>query len=488
VSVAGAPATEDIHDLRRRLAEAEDTLRAIREGEADALVVRSDDRDEIFALSGGDDAYRAFMEAMDIGALALDAQGKLLYANAAVPELLGCDAGQLQGKGLATILGADNGRILSELIGNAAAGRHQTQMVIGAGAEQRHLVITAAPLRLAFNTGTALTMTDVTARARAAAAQESERIGRAVMASVNEPVIVCDRKGIVINANAAVGTIIDFDPVGRRFDEAFPRIFPIGSGVMHADDLVVIANDGNALKALEASAPFADPPKELLVSVAPLTLSGEAVGGCAITLIDLSERKAIEKRQSLLMRELDHRVKNTLTMVLSISGRTISGSHDLADFRTRFTSRLQALAATHTLLADASWAGLSVSALIQTELAPYVSSNGPKLLTSGLNFSVDPDVAIALGLTIHELVTNAVKYGALSRDSGTVEIAAQRLANGMIELLWTERGGPSVEPPHEQGFGHTLIARSLKRGEGTGATVEFHPGGLMCRMVVPSAD
>lgn len=474
-------------ELRRRLIEAEETLRAIREGDADAVVVSSADQDAVFALAGGDESYRALMEAMDIGAIALDGEGRLLYANSAFCALLGCEAGALQRDGLDAHLDRTSADIVGLAIAQAREGRHQTQFVHNHRGHTRHLVLTAAPLPLAFGRGSALTFTDVTARVEAAAAEESERIGRAVMASANEPVIVCDRRGIIINANAAVATLIDHDPVGERFDEAFPLEFPFGSGVMHADDLVAIGNDGNAVRGLEASAPFSDPPKDLLVSIAPLRLPDQAVGGCAITLIDLSERKAAEKRQALLMRELDHRVKNTLTMVLSISSRTIAGSSDLADFRQRFTSRLQALAATHSLLADAAWGGLNLAALIQAELAPYVSSTGPRLVTDGLDITVPPDIGIALGLTIHELATNAVKYGALSCESGRVEVVGRPLGEGRLEIIWTERGGPTVTPPETHGFGQTLIARSLKRGEGTGATVTFEPEGVVCRMVVPAA-
>lgn len=472
-------------ELKRRLFEAEETLRAIRDGEADAVVVRAAEDDAVFALAGGDDSYRAIMEAMDTGAIALDAQERLLYANAAFCTLFGCAATDLEQNGLFIHLDPASTKVVRNTIAQAENGRHQMQFVQAHKGRTRHLVVTAAPLPLAFGTGSALTFTDVTARVEAQAAEESARIGRAVMASANEAVIVCDRQGRVINANAAVSVIADVDPVGRMFEDAFPLDFPIGSAVMHPDELIAIANDGNAIKGLEASALFTNPPKDLLVSVAPLRLAGEAIGGSVITLIDLTARKGIEKRQSLLMRELDHRVKNTLAMVLSISSRTIAGSSDLADFRQRFTSRIQALAATHNLLADASWTGLDLAALIQTELAPYVSSAGPRLVMRDMDRPVSPDVGIAFGLVVHELATNAVKYGALSQDSGTITVAGRMLDGKLFEVVWTESGGPPVTQPTKQGFGQTLIARSLKRGEGTGATVDFAPGGVICRLVFP---
>ena len=474
-----------VEELKRRLVEAEETLRAISEGDADAVVVRAANQDAVFALAGGDDSYRAIMEAMDTGAIALDAQERLLYANAAFCTLLGCAATELEKKGLFACLDPASAATVRETIAQAAKGRHQTQFVQAHRDGMRHLVVTAAPLLLAFGNGSALTFTDVTARVQAQAAEESARIGRAVMASANEAVIVCDRDSRVINANAAVAGIIDTDPIGKRFEDAFPLDFPIGSAIMHPDDLVALANDGHAVKGLEASANFTDPPKDLLVSVAPLRLAGEQIGGCVITLIDLTERKAIEKRQALLMRELDHRVKNTLAMVLSISGRTIAGSADLADFRTRFTSRIQALAATHDLLVDASWGGLNLPTVIQTELAPYVSSTGPRLLLRNMDRSVSPDVGIAFGLVVHELATNAVKYGALSRESGIVTVEGSLRDDRLFEVVWSESGGLPVAEPSHRGFGQTLIARSLKRGGNTGASITFAPDGVVCRMILP---
>jgi PAS domain S-box-containing protein len=475
----------DNAELRRRLAEAEETLRAIREGDADALVVRAADDDAVFALAGGEDSYRAIMEAMDTGAVALDGRGKVLYANAALRALLGCTAAELQRDGLFAQLDDSAVAVVGEVVRRAGQGRDQAQFSLSRGGSLRHYVVTGASLPLAFGTGVALTLSDVTARMEAASVEESERIGRAVLASANEAVIVCDRDGLVTNANAAAALYCRGDPVGQRFDEALPLVFPIGGAVLHVDDLLALACGGNAMKGLEASAPAASPPRDVLVSVAPLRLSGEAIGGSLVTLVDLTERKATEKRQTLLMHELDHRVKNTLAMVLSICGRTISGSHDLEDFRLRFTRRIQALAATHNLLADAAWAGLDLAAVVHAELAPYASTAGPRLVVRDMNRFVAPNIGIAFGLVVHELATNAVKYGALSRESGVVTVSGRAQADGAFEITWTERGGPPVSEPSRHGFGQTLITRSLRSGPGTGADVEFAPEGVVCRMVLP---
>ncbi|MBU6268051.1 MAG: PAS domain-containing protein [Sphingomonadales bacterium] len=473
--------------LRRRLAEAEETLRAIRDGDADALVIRAADEDMVFALAGGEESYRAIMEAMDIGAIALDADSQVLYANAALCHLLGCSAPALQRDGLFAQLDPVSAQVARRTIAQAGEGRHQTQFVQNHKGANRHLVITAAPLPLGFGLGCALTFTDVTARIEAAAARESERISRAVLTSANEAVVVCDRQGKIASANAAAAALALAEPVGRPFAEAFPFEFPIGGAMLHPDELLGIAGEGNAIKGLEASVPYRQPPRALLVSAAPLRLSGDEIGGSVITLVDVSERKDIEKRQTLLMHELDHRVKNTLAMVISICSRTAAGCEDIDDFRTRFVRRIQALAATHNLLTETAWTGLDLAAVVKAELAPYVASAGPRVIIRAMACVVPPNVGIAFGLVLHELATNAVKYGALSCESGTVTVTGAPIAPGRFEIVWRERGGPPVAPPRRHGFGQTLITRSLKSGEGTGADIAFEPEGVICRMVIPSA-
>jgi two-component sensor histidine kinase/PAS domain-containing protein len=487
-------------ELRRLLNEAEETLRAIRDGEADAFVMREANDDKVLALGGGDEAYRAIMEAMDLGAVALDGAGNPLYANGALGDLLDCDAGDLQARGLWAFLDPVCAALIREAIGAGAAasgdaGRashHRIQFAQAIHGRIRHLAITVAPLPLAFGAGSVVTFTDISARVEADLASESARIARAVISSANQAVVVCDMAGRVINANGAAAALIGAEPLGRRFEEAFPLILPANGPTLFADDLVRMATEGHPSQTLEAGVQRGDSWTDLLVSAAPLRLAGEQVGGCVITLLDNSERKAHEKRQSLLLRELDHRVKNSLAVVMSIASRTSAHATDLADFRTRFNSRIQALAATHVLLAESEWSGLKLSSLVKRELAAFTASAGPRLDMAGLDHEVSPDVGIAFGMVIHELATNAVKYGALSVERGTVSVHGESIdgpegGKGPLRVTWTERGGPAVMPPDRPGFGQTLISRSLSRGNGGGATVSFDPAGMVCVMTVPRA-
>lgn len=482
-SAAQVPAGDREADLRRRLAEAEETLRAIREGEVDALVVRGAQEYEVFAL-GGQDSYRAFMEAMDIGAAALDANGSLIYANAALCSLFGRSAKELQDQGLFAALGDDTAQIVRQLIREAASNRRSRHVVLPLSGGFCHVEVTVAPMALGFGHGHALTFTDVTERIESAAAHESDRIGRAIMASSNEAVVVCSRDGTITHTNAGVRQFTDGSAVGLKFDQAFSFQFGVGAGLISGEDLVDVALAGTAVRGVRATLKRNGNTQDVLLSAGPLRQSSETVGGCLVTLADVTEQRATEERQALLVSELTHRVKNTLTMVMSIANRTIAGSKDLVDFRTAFARRLEALAATHNLLAEGAWDGLTFEEIVNAELVPYVMLGSDRIRLENVDFAVSPEVAVALGLILHELVTNAVKYGSLSRDSGSISISA-RPTGSMIEITWRESGGPEVMPPTKTGFGQTLIARGLGQSGEYATRVEFAPTGLICRMFAP---
>ena len=481
-----------IADLRLRLAEAEETLRAIRENEVDALVMRGSLDDEIFTIGGDCESYRAFMEAMAPGAAALDGAGRVLYANSALTRLLGTSLEELQGRVLTDALAPDASREIGELL--SAAGATQQSHEVRFPRDQEadlYFSAVAAPLQLGTTSGYAVTLADVTERVLNEGAAQREHAAHAVIASANEAVLVCDRNGIVTHANAASAVVYDANPVGRAFADIIPLIFRDTAGALHADDMIEMVVGGTPLRGIEAVAPNAPKVKDYLVSAAPLRISGNRISGVVVTMVDLSRRKAAEQQQTLLMRELDHRVKNTLTLVLSISARTASSTATVQAFHKAFSGRIQGLAATHSLLTDRSWTSLELRDVVRSELAPYIDAGVNQVVVEGLNIAIAPRAAIAFGLIVHELATNAVKYGALSQPGGRVAVRAigpKAGEGGPLTIEWRETGGPPVAPPRSNGFGHTLIARALQYLPEGGAVCDFDPAGVICRITIPSED
>lgn len=478
-----------IAELRRRLEEAEETLRAIREGEVDALVIRDAGRDEaVFTLEGGPEPYRVFMEAMDLGAAAFDGAGRLLYVNGALARLMGATPEALHARGVCAFLDDDAAAKVAALL-RPPFRPDGVEISVGEGRAARQVQVSAAPMRIGPSEGIALTFADITERIRARATEESERAAHAIIASANEAVIVCDVSGHITHANAAVAAITARPPVGLTLDEAVPLQIAGAGGLMPGSEIAAIAIAGNAVQGIEAFAPQAPRAQHLLVSAAPLRVGDGGISGCVVTMIDLTARKALEKQQLLLMGELDHRVKNTLALVLSIANRTASTEETVQGFQEAFSGRIQALAATHTILAERSWSSVSVSEVLAQELGPYLSAAQRRLTVIGADVRILPRAAIALGLVLHELVTNAVKHGALSGPSGGVEVRfVDAPENPWFGVEWREHGGPPVAPPRRNGFGQTVITRSLQYTPHGGADLEYPPHGLRCVMRVPRVD
>jgi len=480
----------DVAALQRRLYEAEETLRAIREGEVDAVVIRGADdlSDEVFTLEGGVESYRTFMEAMDPGAVALDEYLSVLYANGSLCALLGVSAETLQGRHFLEFFNAENAEQLKQLVAALQQEKQSVEIKWLAKEKLSSFLVSATRLRLGLLAGYALTFTDLTERNRAKAAEDSERAARAIMASANEAVVVCNLDGVVTHINSAALAICKSNSVGLPFKDAVRLQFDTESLFTLTEDFISLAIAGSPIQGIEAHAPDASRVKDILISAAPLEASGQGISGCVVTMVDLTHRKEAERQQLLLMGELDHRVKNTLQLVLSICAHTAKNASDLAAFQASFIGRIQALSATHNLLAATSWEKLRLDEIVLSELKPYLGANAGRVTLDNVEVSVSARAATALGLIFHELVTNAVKYGALSNNEGRIVIGrGQETPNALI-VEWKETGGPRVLPPKRQGFGKDLIGRSLTYSEDGGAEVDFREEGIICRISIPMAD
>jgi PAS domain S-box-containing protein len=201
--------------------------------------------------------------------------------------------------------------------------------------------------------------------------------------------------------------------------------------------------------------------------------------------VDITDRKIAEERQALLAREVDHRAKNALALVQSIV--RLTRASDIAAYTAAVEGRIRALSRAHTILSLSRWQGADIRGLVEEELAPYRTGETAKVETSGPNVSLQPAAAQSLALALHELVTNAAKYGALSSMSGRVHLAWE-LNPGTLVLRWTESGGPPTQSPSSPGFGTRIITASIE-GQLAGLTVfDWRPEGLQCVLSVPRED
>lgn len=206
-------------------------------------------------------------------------------------------------------------------------------------------------------------------------------------------------------------------------------------------------------------------------------------------LVDISERKAREAAQARLMEELGHRVKNSFATVEAVLDRTLATSDDISTFLTTFRGRIGALAAIHNAMARSDWESVDLLELVGSSLAPFGES--PRVRAEGAPVRVTVDVARSLGMVLHELATNAVKYGALSIGPGTVAVSwreEERNAGSVLCLDWIEAGGPPVREPRHRGYGLRLIETFVPYELGGKTSIHWAESGLCCAIEFAMGD
>ena len=195
---------------------------------------------------------------------------------------------------------------------------------------------------------------------------------------------------------------------------------------------------------------------------------------------DISERKQAENRQMLLAREVDHRARNALAIVQAIV--RLGRADNTRDYIAGVEGRIRALAQTHELLSQSRWQGADMLRLVNEEISPYRTRGAARIGVSGPSVILPPEKAQTIALSLHELATNAAKYGALSNAAGEVDIHWTNAA-GRISLEWTESHGPEVVPPAHKGFGMKIVTASVQQSGGT-VSFDWRPEGLACTLAL----
>ncbi|WP_325099990.1 CHASE domain-containing protein [Aurantiacibacter sediminis] len=224
---------------------------------------------------------------------------------------------------------------------------------------------------------------------------------------------------------------------------------------------------------------------------------GLLVGGLLLLVMRILTQQAQEDEASLrwfeeqasirnsLTRELNHRVKNTLANVLSIITLTRRRADNVEDFADALDGRIRALSATHDLLTQSDWGATPVRAVIDAELLPYAHSADHQVDLQGPDVELAPNDALSLGLAVHELATNAAKYGALSQPGGNVSVHWERVSEERLEIEWLERGGPPVKMKRKRGFGTDLIERIVAHELRHPVQLDFEEAGVRCLLTIP---
>jgi PAS domain S-box-containing protein len=217
------------------------------------------------------------------------------------------------------------------------------------------------------------------------------------------------------------------------------------------------------------------------LTISPVKNAEGKIVGASKTARDITEQKRTSEQMATLAREAEHRSKNLLANVQAMVN--LSQGDDVADLKKAIEGRIQALANVHSLFVASRWIGAELSTIAQQELAPYSATGEKRVRIDGPQVLLAPDTAQAVAVTLHELATNAAKYGALSTADGHVDLKWSQEANGPLRLRWIETGGPTVQPPTRTGFGGRVIEQMIAQLKGK-SRFDWRAEGLVCEITL----
>ena len=208
--------------------------------------------------------------------------------------------------------------------------------------------------------------------------------------------------------------------------------------------------------------------------------------GMAVVFNDITDRKRAEAHRELLLNELNHRVRNTLATVQSMAAQTLRNAGVDAGVQRVLEARLITLSNVHNVLTDSNWDSADLNEVVQAALRPHRPPGRERFAIAGPSLRLRPKSAVAVSMALHELCTNAIKYGALSVDAGQVSVSWS-VEGERFNLSWRERGGPAVAPPRRSGFGTRLIERGLSAELRGTARIDYRLDGVVCTVDAPLA-
>lgn len=443
------------------------------------------------ALLGSRQDIDDFFENGAVGLHLVGADGTILRANRAEMDLLGYTADEYIGRPISDFHA--DAPVVEDILRRLRAGEGLDKYTARLRAKDgsiKHVQITS---NARFGDGAFLNTrcftVDVTEQHLAQEAlREQDRQAREILNALPAAVYTTDAQGRITFFNEAA---VAFS--GRRpnlgTDEwcVTWRLYePDGTPLPHDQcPMAVALREGRAVRGAEAIAERPDGTRVPFIPFpTPLRDASGAIVGAVNMLVDISARKAAEEEQQALIHELNHRVKNALATVGAIASQTFRTTPDPETFMKKFQGRILALSKAHDLLTHRRWTGLDFRELLAAELAPYGLSGSDRIRLEGPQVALTPRVALVLGMVVHELATNAAKYGAFSSEDGHVDLRwtlDDAPTGPRFCLLWKELGGPPVSAPAPRGFGSRVIERSITKDLGGAVQIDYDPAGLQCR-------
>ncbi len=449
----------------------------------------------------------AIIAASDDAIYSLSPAGVVMSWNASAARMFGHDAAAMIGASDAILVPGALGPerdALFEAAKMGAAVRRQTQRLRRDGA-LLDVLLNLAPMRGpdAELTAVAVLARDITAEKRVLAeleqaharmAQQTAELD-AIFEVLNVPITVYNQQSEIVRTNAAARAVWGISPDARNpidFQHVAAKL-SVRNGAGEAIDPAALS----ARRALSGDVVTGEDYQitspsglryDFNAAELPLVVAGEITGAVSVWH-DVTEHKRKDEQASILLRELSHRSKNLLTVIESILRQSAKSAGTKEDFVARFSERLHALANAHDLLARNNSLSVSMTDLIFSQVGHHWEPGQRRISMSGLGVRVKPDAAQMIGMALHELSTNAAKYGALSNQTGRVSISWRTdpddSGEPAFQLKWVERGGPPVSAPERRGFGTTVIQRVAGQSLNGSATLDYFPEGVVWVLRAP---
>jgi len=314
------------------------------------------------------------------------------------------------------------------------------------------------------------------------AAERDARFMRSVLAASDDCIKIVDLEGRLVFMSEGGQRVMEVDDFSAMKGCNWPDMWT-GLGHVHAKAAVEAARAGRSYRFQEMSNTAKGNPRHWDVQVSPIIGADGQPEQILSVSRDITALKDSEERHKLLAAELNHRIKNLLTLVQAIVGQTLRAGGDVArSFHAQISERLVALAKAQDSLMKTTSAEADLDALVRSVLKPH--GLGERVRVDGPPVRLADRAAMAFALAVHELATNAVKYGALSADGGRVALG-WRFADGLLHFEWREEGGPKVSPPTRRGFGSHVIERALSGYLSGEAKIAYRPEGVVVTLAAP---
>ena len=443
-------------------------------------------------LKQSEERFRQMSEDAPVMIWMSDANNKCLHLNRALRAFWGVDEANIPSFDWRTTMHPEDAPQIGETMMSAVAARSSLKVkgrYLDASGRYRVLQTNARPHfspRGEF-LGMIGVNVDVTEQEEAAKAlRESEERFRLAVEAAPSGMLMTDESGRIILGNAQCGKIFGYsreELVGQSIELLVPKTssarHPELRKSYYARPSARAMGLGRDLRARRKDG--TEFPVE--IGLSPIATTQGLMTLAAV--VDISSRKQAEAERELLIAELNHRVKNTLSIVQGLAHQTFHGTDANSTARKAFEGRLVALALAHNLLTQANWSHAPLSEIANVVL--NAGGGSGRILLSGPPILLPPKEALSITMALHELFTNALKYGALSNDSGRISLEWKRTGDGdaRLELTWRETGGPAVAAPKQRGFGSRLLERTLAYDLDGEVSIDFDPEGLVCFIAAP---